>query len=338
MSRRIAGSRFEQLAALAEILLVLALGNIAGVAVYEAILPTSMIHGDVDGIVESLYSGLRILLRIGFVAALGLMLLWFRRGVTPRGAGLTRAGKPMAYLLRVGLLLGGFSSFLIGLVFAVHTVVPFGEGLAVWKEFRESTLDPAFLVDLLATSIIVPPLVEEIMARGYMRMRLVESYGRIGGVILTGLLFALAHGKFISTDPLLLVFMVALIASSISWAYIAQATGSLIPPMIAHAMTNAFASMVLFDVWIPFAVVTALVLWQRQPIFRNLRQFSEDWREEHDTSGIWFGVIILALVIAALMITMSQLGRTTGLLVIGAFALILTAVNMTRERKLTQAR
>ncbi len=330
--------RFERLAALAEILLVLALGNIVGVAVYEAVLPTSMISDDVGGMSESLFAGLRILLRIGFVAAFGLMLLWFRRGITPRGAGLTRAGKPIGYLIRVGILLGGFSSFLIGLVFAAHAIVPFGEGLAVWQEMRQSTLDPAFFVDLLATSIIIPPLVEEIMARGYMRMRLVESYGRIGGVILTGLVFALAHGKFISTDPLLFVFMVALIASSISWAYVAQATGSLIPSMIAHAMTNGFATMILFDVWIPFAVITALVLWQRQPIFRALRRFGEDWRTEQDTSGLWFGVMVLVLIIAALMVTMSQLGRTTGLLVFGAFALLLTVVNMTREKDLTQAR
>ena len=53
------------------------------------------------------------------------------------------------------------------------------------------------------------------MARGYMRLRLVESYGQISGVVLTGLVFALAHGKSVSADPLLAVFMVVLAISSV---------------------------------------------------------------------------------------------------------------------------
>jgi membrane protease YdiL (CAAX protease family) len=317
-----AGIGFARLAALAEIFLALALGNIVGVAIYEAIAPAQVLSDGGGGTTEALYAGLRILLRLGSVAAIGLALLWFRRGLTPRDAGLTRAGKPLGYLVGVGLLLGGFSSFLIGMVFAVHAVVPLGEGLTGWQELRLATRDTAFYVELLATSIIIPPLVEEIMARGYMRLRLVESYGRIGGVILTGLVFALAHGKFISTDPLLAIFMIVLIVSSISWAYIAQTTGSLIPPMIAHAITNTFATVVLFDVWACFGAVTALVLWQRRPIIGTLRQFLEEWRAESDKAGLWFGALILVLIITILLIAMSQFGRMPALLGLGTLALL----------------
>lgn len=126
MSDRRAGSGFRRFAALAEIFLLLALGNIVGIAIYDAVLPASATCAEAGGIAEALYGGLRILLRIGLVAAFGLALLWFRRGLTPRDAGLTRADKPLGYLVGVGILLGGFSSFLIGLVFAVHAVVPHG--------------------------------------------------------------------------------------------------------------------------------------------------------------------------------------------------------------------
>ena len=259
--------------------------------------------------------------------------MWFRRGLVPRDAGLTRAGKPIGELLGIGIVLGGFSCFLIALVFAVHTVVPLGEELAGWIEIREATFDAAFYVDMLATSIIVPPLVEEIMARGYMRTRLTESYGRIGGVVLAGLIFALVHGKFLSTDPLLAIFMAVLVISSIAWTYIAQLTGSVIPSMIAHAITNLFATVILFHVWVPFTAVAAFVLWQRQPILGTLRQFAGEWRSGQESSGLWFGVISLILVLALLTFTMSQLGRMTGLAIFGVVALLVTATNIVIERR-----
>lgn len=171
------------------------------------------------------------------------------------------------------------------------------------------------------------------MARGYMRLRLVESYGRIGGVVLTGLVFALAHGKFIAADPLLAIFMVVMIVSSIAWAYIAQVTGSLIPPMIAHAIANTFATVVLLHVWIPFAAVTALVLWQRRPIFAALRRFADDWRADRERPGAWMGGLVLVLTIAALTIAIPLLGRTTTLVALGSAALAVTAANLVLERQ-----
>lgn len=334
MSGAASFSNFARIASLAEILFVLALGNIAGVAIYEAVEPASVTTGETGGVVTGLYAGLRIVLRIGLVAAFGLTLLWFRRGVTPRDAGLTRGGKPLGHLICIGIVLGGFSSFLLGLIFVLHAIVPLGEGLPVWEEIRNSTLDFAFYVDLLATSIIIPPLVEEIMARGYTRLRMVESYGPIGGVILTGLIFALSHGKFISADPLLALSLIMFVVSSISWSYIAQTTGSLVPTMIAHAMTNSIATVILFNVWVPFAGVTALVVWQRRSILKTLRQFADDWRADQEKSGLLFGIVILVAIIAATMIAMSQFGRTTGLLALGILSLFVTVANIVREKRI----
>ena len=326
-------SRIAQLTALAEILFVLAAGNIAGALLYGAIVPASVGAGEASEVVEGLYSGLRILLRIGLIAAFGLALLRYRRGTTLRDAGLTRAGKPLGHLIGVGMLLGGFSSFLAGLVFAIHAVAPFGEGLAVWDEVRVAPRNSAFYVDLLATSILIPPLIEEIMARGYMRLRLVESYGVMGGVVLAGLIFALAHGKFISTDPLLAVFMVMLVVSSVSWSWIAQTTGSLIPPMVGHALTNGLATLYLFDVWIPFAAVCALMLWQRRPVMVALRRFAEEWRADSQKSSLWLGIFVLVAVIAILTVAMSTIGRMNALILVGALSLVVTIANVVMEKR-----
>ncbi len=324
---------FARLAALAEILFVLALGNIAGVMIYEALLPAAVVAGEASPTVTALYGGLRIFLRIGLVGAFGLGLLWFRRGLTPRDAGLTRAGKPLGHLIGIGILLGGFTSLLTAIVFAVYTLFPFGEGLAAWKDMRNSEINTAFFVELLATSIFIPPLVEEIMSRGYNRVRMVESYGPMGGVILTGLIFALAHTKFISSDPLLMVFMVITIIASISWTYVAQKTGSVIPSMVGHAMGNSIAVAILFNVWLPLAAVGALVAWQHRPIIAMLGQFKADWRADRQKSGLLYGILMMLGILGATMLAMSQFGRMAGMLGVGGLALLITIINIWKEKR-----
>ena len=127
--------------------------------------------------------------------------------------------------------------------------------------------------------------------------------------------------------------MVVLIISSIAWAYVAQTSGSLIPPMIAHAITNLFATVILFHVWIPFAAVTVFVFWQWKPILKTLLRFADDWRAEQGAWGLWFGAITLVILIAALMFAMSHLGRTTGLMALAAVALSVTATNIAIEKR-----
>ena len=127
--------------------------------------------------------------------------------------------------------------------------------------------------------------------------------------------------------------MVALVVSSIAWTYVAQLTGSVIPSMTAHALTNLFATVVIFYVWIPFAIVAAFVVWQRQPILRTLRQFADEWRDRKAAAGLWFGVFALLLFLALLLFAMSQLGRMTGLVVFGVVALAITVVNIGIEKR-----
>ena len=69
----------------------------------------------------------------------------------------------------------------------MHALLPLGQGLEAWWTYPERDIDPAFWIGLLATSVLIPPLTEEILIRGYQRVRLVESYGVMGGVVLTDL-------------------------------------------------------------------------------------------------------------------------------------------------------
>lgn len=135
-------------------------------------------------------------------------------------------------------------------------------------------------------------------------------------------------------DTMQSLSMVVFFASSIAWTYIAQTTGSLIPSMIAHAMTNGIPIFVLFNVWIPFAAVTIVLLWQIRPILNTLRQFAGDWQADQEKSVIWIGITVLVVGVAAAMFLMSRLGSVERLLMLGAVGLSITVANFFSEKRI----
>jgi membrane protease YdiL (CAAX protease family) len=321
-----------RLAALAEVLLILAAGNLLGAALYSLIAAPSVGDGTASELVLAAHSGFLILLRLGLAGALGFLLLFMRRRITPRQAGLGRNGQPLARLLGQGVILGLVSGFLISLLFLVHSRIPLGEGLPAWKTYSERPIDAAFWVGLLGTSVLIPPLVEEIMTRGYMRVRLVESYGTMAGVVLTSLVFGLSHARYLQADGMLLLFMAVLLVNSLMWTYLAQKTGSIIPPLVAHALSNGIGTAVLFNVWIPFLLVTIAVLLFIRPILATGREFFDDWRHDRSRGSLVQGIAIVLAVLAVALVLLGQTGRSITLAVLGGFCLIVTLVNLVAER------
>ena len=324
---------FRRFAALAEILTILILGNVIGLSVYQAIVPADVSDGTASPAMLAAFEGLLILLRIGSAAVCGFALLYYRRGVTPRKAGLTRNDQSLGSLVKTGLALGIFTTIPIALLFAAHAVVPFGEGLAAWWTYPEKEIDTAFWVGLLATSVLIPPLTEEIFTRGYQRTRLVESYGVMGGVVLTGLVFAISHTRYLQADSMLLLFLLTIIISSVSWTYLAQKTGSVIPSMVAHAVTNGTATAILFDVWIPLLLLLAAGVLLYRPISRTIAEFIRDWRGDVQKSSLWHGLIGIAFVVVPGLVLLPVLGRLPTLVGIGVVLMVFVVANVIVEKK-----
>ena len=323
----------RRVAALAEILLVLALGNLLGEALFGLLAPAAVLEGNATELSQAFYAGLLILLRLGLAGALGLALLYWRRGITPRRAGLSRNRQPLPTLLVQGAVLGLVASFLVCVLFAVHALVPLGEGLDAWWSYADTPIDAAFWVMLLGTSIFIPPLTEEIMARGYFRLRLVESYGVMAGVVLTGLVFGLSHTRYLNGDGMLALFMGIILVNSISWTYLAQKTGSIIPPLVAHALSNGVGSAVLFNTWIQLLLTSVGMALCWRPVFATLRQFASDWAADGERHSLWQGVgIVLAILVSALLL-LGQIGRTPTLLALGLFCLLVTSANLFLEKR-----
>ena len=323
----------KKLAALAEVLLILALGNIIGEALFAGIVPDAVADGTASSFSLALYEGLLIFLRLGLAGLLGLSLLYFRTGTTPGQAGLSRNGHPLAVLIGQGVILGLCSGFLVALLFAVHRIIPLGEGLAAWWTYSETPIDAAFWIYLLGTSVLIPPLTEEIMTRGYFRVRLVESYGAMSGVILTGLVFALSHTRYLQGDGMLLLFMAVILVNSISWTYLAQRTGSIIPAFVAHAISNGIGTAVLFNVWLPLVLVCLGVMLFNRPIRTGLAEFLRDLRGDREIRSLWQGLFIVLAILAVALTMLGLFGRQATLLSLGVFCLLVTLVNLITERR-----
>ncbi len=316
--------RFTHLAGLAEVLLVLAAGNLIGELAFSLVMPASILDRSAPDNWVAFSDGLLIFMRLGTAGALGLGLLYWRSGVTPRQAGLSRAGHSVADLIGQGMLLGLVSSALICILFAAQELFTLGEGLPAWRTYSLQPLNTAFLISLLGTSILIPPLTEEIMTRGYMRTRLVEAFGPMAGVLLTALVFGLSHTRYISTDPMLFGFLVLLLFNSFIWTYSAQRSGSIIPPFIAHAMANGIGTAVLFNVWwLLVVVLLGVVMWQ-QSIRLEFSRFMTAWRGDDQRRNLWSGLLIVMAILVSAFVALSVVGRTPTLLGLGVLCLLVT--------------
>ena len=322
----------QRLAPLAEVLLVLALGNLVGETLFSYLAPSSVIDGTASERAQAFMSGLLIFMRLGLAGLFGFLLLYYRRGLTPRQAGLSRNNQSLKTLAGTGILLGLVSSFLVSLLFAIHAIIPLGAGLPAWWTYSDTPINLAFWISVLGTSVIIPPLTEEIMARGYFRVRLVESYGTMAGVVMTSLVFGLSHTRYLANDGMLLLFMLIILINSVSWTYLAQKTGSIIPSLFAHGVSNGIGTAVLFNTWIPFFLVTAAVLIFYKPIIATLKEFLQDWRADQQKNSLWQGLLVILVILVATLSMLNLAGRTVTIISLGVFCLFVTAINLVMER------
>ena len=85
---------------------------------------------------------------------------------------------------------------------------------------------------LILTAIVIAPLAEEFFFRGILQTRLRSVLGsRWAGVAVAGICFGLMHGGQVAA-------IVPLAVMGIILGFVYEATGSLIGPILIHAMFN----------------------------------------------------------------------------------------------------
>jgi len=153
------------------------------------------------------------------------------------------------------------------------------------------------------------------------------------GVILTGLVFGLSHTRYLQGDTMLLLFMAVILVNSVAWTYLVQKTGSIIPALVAHALSNGVGTAVLFDVWFPFALVSFSMMLFYKPILATLAGFFYDLRSDPQRNSFWQGLVIVLLILVTALVLLGVVGRQVTLIALGIFCLLITLTNLIRERR-----
>ena len=153
----------------------------------------------------------------------------------------------------------------LGSASAIAAAIPISVYLsdrAHWAAFDYGKLSPPDLSNYFSTPHmmvvfgIAAAIAEEIIFRGFMQPRMIERYGLMRGIFVTGTIWAAIHFR---EDPyprhsdLGVVIHLALriamcLALSFAFGWLTLKSGSILPAMLAHAATNFFAdSAVAFE-------------------------------------------------------------------------------------------
>jgi membrane protease YdiL (CAAX protease family) len=294
--------RRRQIASIAEVLAVFILGNLLArsllrIAVPAGLLATSFNPFDGNALMAAAGIALSLLVRFTILLALGFSLLWWFSRKSPREAGLGLGrGSPSANL-GYGLVLFAVASLPWKLLLFVNALWPIGTGLGAWEDVRTAGWHGDVLILVLSRAVILPPLLEEPLARGYILARLRDGgWGVIGSVLLSALIFQLSHGHFYQTDPLVLGLFFCGLFAAICWAYATVQTGSILPAIVAHALGNVPEPSTLTGLGVLLAGMILLIVARRTPIAAVAGALAGDWRSAQYKRSLLIGLLATAAV------------------------------------------
>lgn len=149
----------------------------------------------------------------------------------------------------IGLALLGFGAYFLLYIAAAalaSVLVPsldFEQKQQLGFDAARSTTD---LVLTAISLVVLPPLAEEIVFRGFLYSGLRRRFRVWPAALITSLLFGMGHLQFASGEPLLWVAMLDTCVLSLVLCYVRERGGSLWPGIFIHATKNAVAFSALF--------------------------------------------------------------------------------------------
>jgi uncharacterized protein len=94
--------------------------------------------------------------------------------------------------------------------------------------------------------VILPPIAEEIMFRGFLFSSLRAKFRLVPAVIVTSILFGLAHLQFGNGAPLLWIAAIDTFTLSCFLCYLREKTGSVWASVLLHMIKNGIAYLTLY--------------------------------------------------------------------------------------------
>lgn len=175
------------------------------------------------------------------------LIFWFmkRRNISLSSIGLGRLPKGSDF--GYALVTFGIYFVLAAMVLAiVNYVLPVVDLEQKQQIGFENATSPAALSLVFITLVILPPLVEEIMIRGFLYSGLRRRFTKLVAALVASLIFAAAHLQLGTGVPPLYVAAVDTFVLSMVLIILRERTGSLWSGIFVHALKNGLAFTVLF--------------------------------------------------------------------------------------------
>jgi len=181
------------------------------------------------------------------IEAVSLFLIYAfikRRGASFKTLGLSRKPKPtdLGYAL---LGFAGYFLFYIVVVAVLKNLVP-GLNVDQEQQIGFEAAHGAQLAFVFVSLVLLPPVVEEMLIRGFLYSGLKNGLPKVWAVIITSGLFAVAHLQFGSGNSLLWIAAIDTFVLSLVLIYLRDKTKALWAPIGLHMIKNFVAFMALF--------------------------------------------------------------------------------------------
>ena len=164
---------------------------------------------------------------------------WWHRRRGPAAYGLTRADHSWAALLLAGVATAALSQWPSMSVELVNTIHPLGETVP-WRQalFDTSWQRWEFWLFSAVISWAFVAAIEELFFRGYCQRRLAEDWG--DGPAIAGMtcLFIFSHSQYLAPNGYNVAKIVSLLAIAAGSGVVFAWTQSLVPSIVAHAISN----------------------------------------------------------------------------------------------------
>lgn len=182
-------------------------------------------------------------LAIGIAASVGgflLALAWLRlrRRLTWRLLGPVRPG---AMTLAIGLAVG-FGGTLLAYLLNAALLAAFGADEPVDQQVLQDALAGGLsLVLAVLLAVVAAPVIEEVLFRGLLFQSLRRRLGLWPAALLSSAVFTVVHVEVIVSQPIALAGLFAL---GVVFAWACHRFGSVVVPIVAHAVFNGTSVMI----------------------------------------------------------------------------------------------
>lgn len=184
---------------------------------------------------------------VAIVESLTLWLIWlFLRS---RKAKVADIGLNRPRLKHLGYAIMGFAVYFVLYIIVVQVASQLVPSLDIEQkqELGFSTATTGWMLGLVFVSLVIlPPITEEIVVRGFLYTGLRSKLRIVTAAIITSLLFAAAHLQFGSGNALLWVAGLDTLILSFVLIYLREKTDSLWPCIGVHMIKNGLAFTALF--------------------------------------------------------------------------------------------